>query len=119
MNERPTIWQEQYPHGIWLVGIRGRFDQSLTAQVDEVLKGLLANGRYYLMVDLSDVTFINSGGLRCLITAWRQARAEEGDVVLFGLSDHILEVVTMAGFDKVFRIVNTSPEAQAALREPT
>lgn len=119
MNEQLNIWQEQYPHGIWLVGVRGRLDQSLMPQLNETLTDLLENGRYYLMVDLSGVTFINSGGLRCLVIAWRKARGEEGDVVLFGLNDHILNVFTMAGFNKVFRIVTNSLEAQNALQEPT
>lgn len=116
MNERLNIWQEQYTHNIWLVGVRGRLDQSLTPELDKTLTGLLENGRYQLMVNLSEVNYINSGGLRCLVSAWRKARAENGDVVLFGLNDRILEVFTMVGFDKVFHIVNTSLEAQALLQ---
>jgi anti-sigma B factor antagonist len=116
MNERQNIWQEQYPKGVWLVGVRGRLDQSMTPQLNEKLTSLLKNGRYRLMVDLSGVTYINSGGLRCLVSAWRSTRAENGDLVLFGLNDRILEVFTMVGFDKVFKIVNTSLEAQSALQ---
>lgn len=115
MNERQNTWQEQYPQGIWLVGARGRLDQSLTPQLHDRLLNLLDNGRYRIMVDLSGVTYINSGGLRCLVSAWRKARAEEGDVVLFGLNGRILDVFKMAGFDKVFHIVATSLEAQAVL----
>ncbi|MBE2221692.1 MAG: STAS domain-containing protein [Anaerolineae bacterium] len=115
MNNQKQIWQEQYPHNIWLVGVRGRLDQSLTPQLNETLTNLLANGRYRLMLDFNGVTYINSGGLRCLIIAWRKAKTENGDVVLFGLDNRILEVFTMIGFDKIFRIVNTSLEAQAAL----
>ncbi|PID85859.1 MAG: anti-anti-sigma factor [Chloroflexi bacterium] len=113
MNERQNIWQEQYPLGIWLVGVHGRLDQGLTPQLNEVLTALLDNGRYRLMLDLSDVSYINSGGLRCLVSAWRQARSENGDVVLFGLNERILEVFTMVGFDKVFHIVDTSLQAEA------
>lgn len=117
MSEQRSIWQKQYPHGIWLVGVRGRLDQSLSPQLHETLTGLLENGRYKLIVDLSGVSFINSGGLRCFIMAWRKARAEKGDVVLFGLNNHILDVFTMAGFDKIFHIVGNSLEAQAVLQE--
>jgi anti-sigma B factor antagonist len=117
MSEQHSIWQKQYPHGIWLVGVRGRLDQSLSPQLLETLTGLLENGRYKLIVDLSGVNFINSGGLRCLITAWRKARAEKGDVILFGLNGHVLNVFTMAGFDKIFHIVGTSLEAQAVLQK--
>ena len=115
MTDQRPIWQEQQAKNIWLVGVRGRLDQSLTSQLNETFTGLFENGRYRLIVDLSHVTYINSGGLRCLISAWRSARAENGDVVLFGLNDRILEVFTTAGFDKVFRIVTTKLEARTAL----
>lgn len=119
MNEQTAIWQELYAPSIWLVGVRGRLDQNLSPQLDDLLRGLLENGRDQIMVDLRGVTFINSGGLHCLISAWRKARTSGGDVVLFGLNDHILDVFTIAGFDKIFRIVTTSREAQAILQEPT
>ena len=115
MTNQPAIWQEQQSKDIWLVGVRGRLDQSLTPQLNETLIGLLDNGRYRLIVNLSGVSYINSGGLRCLVSAWRKARAENGDIVLFGLNNRILEVFTMVGFDKVFHIVNTKLEAQTAL----
>jgi len=115
MNDRRTIWQEQQSNNIWLVGVRGRLDQSLTPQLNETLIGLLDNGRYHLIINLDGVSYINSGGLRCLVSAWRRARAENGDVVLFGLNDRILEIFTMVGFDKVFHITDTSLEAQATL----
>lgn len=114
MNDQRSIWQEQYPQHIWLVGVRGRLDQSLTPQLENTLNTLLNNGRYNLIVDLSNINYINSGGLRCLVSAWRRTKAQNGDVVLFGLNERILEVFTMVGFDKIFHIVNTSLEAQAA-----
>lgn len=115
MTIQPAIRQEQHTKNIWLVGVNGRLDQSLTPQLSETLTSLLDNGRYRLIINLSGVSYINSGGLRCLVSAWRTARANNGDVVLFGLNDRILEVFTMVGFDKVFHIVNTSSEAQATL----
>lgn len=116
MNERLNVWQEQLPYGLWLVGVRGRLDQALTPQLDETLSRLLGNGRYRLIVNLSEITYINSGGLRCLVSAWRKARNNRGDVVLVGLNERIQEIFTMVGFDKVFHIYGTSLEAQTALR---
>ena len=116
LPERPVIWQEQVDAGIWLVGVRGRLDHSLIPQLDDVLTSLLDNGRFRFMIDFNDVSYINSGGLRCLVSAWRRARAEKGDIVLFGLNDRIMEVFTMIGFDNVFPIYTTRLEAQAALQ---
>jgi anti-anti-sigma factor len=77
----------------------------------------LDNGRYNLIIDLNNINYINSGGLRCLVSAWRRTKAQNGDIVLFGLNDRILEVFTMVGFDKIFHIVDTSLEAQAVFQQ--
>ncbi|MFQ5421945.1 MAG: STAS domain-containing protein, partial [Anaerolineae bacterium] len=67
-----------------------------------------------LIVDLADTSYINSGGLRCLVTVWRQARQKEGNLVLCGLSPRIQEIFTMVGFDKVFQIYTNPESAQQA-----
>lgn len=116
LPKQPSIWQEQVAADIWLVGVRGRLDQSLIPQLDDMLTSLINNGRFQLMIDFSNVSYINSGGLRCLVSAWRKARAEKGDVVLFGLNNRLLEVFTMVGFDNVFPIYSTRLEAQTAMQ---
>jgi anti-sigma B factor antagonist len=116
MAERPPIWQEQVTTDIWLVGINGRLDHSLIPQLDDILSQALDNGRYRILIDFTNVSYINSGGLRCLVSAWRRARTQKGDVVLFGLNDHVLKVFTMAGFDNVFHIYPSRLEAQTALQ---
>jgi anti-sigma B factor antagonist len=99
-----SVWQQQLPHEIWLVGVRGRIDQSLSPQLEERLVDLLSRGHNQLVVDLSEATYINSGGLRCLVSAWRKARQQDGDLVLCGLNARLQEIFSMIGFDRVFQI---------------
>lgn len=112
-----TIWQQQLPHDVWLVGVRGRLDQSLNMQLEENLTGLLDGGRNHLIVDLSEVSYINSGGLRCLVSAWRKARQQSGNLVLCGLNARLQEIFSMVGFDKVFQIYPTCEAAQQAMQK--
>jgi anti-anti-sigma factor len=64
------------------------------------------------------VAYINSGGLRCLVTAWRRARQAQGDLLLCGLNQRLNEVFTMVGFDKVFGIYSSCEAAVQALQMP-
>lgn len=107
-----NIWQEKLGESSWLVGVRGRLDQNLTPALDEQFDELLAQGHHRIVVDLSKVTYVNSGGLRCLVTAWRKAKKAGGNVVLTGLNDRVEEVFTMVGFDKVFEIFPNRQLAQ-------
>jgi anti-sigma B factor antagonist len=71
----------------------------------------MENGRLQLIIDLSQTTYINSGGLRILVTAWRKTQEQQGNLVLCGLNDRLLEIFAMVGFDKVFRLFPDCPAA--------
>lgn len=73
-----SVWQEKLNASAWLIGVNGRLDQALNPKLEETLNELLDNGQYHLVVDLTHTTYINSGGLRCLVSAWRRAKANQG-----------------------------------------
>jgi anti-sigma B factor antagonist len=113
-----SIWQQELTDDTWLVGVSGRLDQHQTPDLESLFDSILLEERGpRLIVDLSEVTYINSGGLRCLVTAWRRARREGGDVALTGLKSRVQEVFSMVGFDKVFTIYPSRKSALQAWQE--
>jgi anti-anti-sigma factor len=112
-----SIWQEQLSQNIRLIGLQGRLDQTQTPQLETELNSLLDTEKSIrLIVDLTQVSYINSGGLRCLVGGWRRARQQDGNLVLCGLSERLQEIFAMVGFDKVFQIYDDVTQAQAALQ---
>ena len=61
---------------------------------------------------MTEATYINSGGLRCLVSAWRRTREQGGDLVLCGLNSRLEEIFSLVGFDRVFHIYATYEDAQ-------
>lgn len=114
-----SIAREQIPHSsnTFLVTISGRLDQALIPQLEDTLNELLDEGTINLLVDLSQTTYINSGGLRCLVSAWRRARATEGTIRLCGLSPRLKDIFSMVGFDKVFEIDPDCERARSSANE--
>ncbi|MCL4802927.1 MAG: STAS domain-containing protein [Anaerolineae bacterium] len=116
-----SVWQENLPQSnTWLVSVDGRLDQSLNPKLEDTLNDLLGKERYHIIVDLTQTTYINSGGLRCLVSAWRQAKANGGTLVLCGLNTRLQEIFSMVGFDKLFEIHDdcTAARKQARSRTP-
>ena len=113
-----SVWQQLISEQkqIWLVGVQGRLDQNLTPQLETKFNSLLTGEVKFLIVDLGEVTYINSGGLRCLVSAWRKIRQREGNLVLCHLNGRLQEIFTMVGFDNVFDIYSTRREAEKAIR---
>lgn len=114
-----SIWDEPASEGSWLVVVSGRLDQSQNQLLEEELLRLLNEGHSRLIIDLSAVTYVNSGGLRCLVTIWRQAREHGGNIVLCGLSERIERVFSIVGFDKIFHIYPNQVDAQRGMSAET
>ncbi len=112
-----SISTEEMGHGTWLVSVAGRLDQTLTPDLEAQLNALLEEGHNRIVIDLTDVTYINSGGLRCLVTAWRKAKKDGGNVVLTGLRARVNEVFNMVGFDKVFDVYPSRALAMQSWQE--
>ena len=110
-----SIKQQQLSDNTWMVSVQGRLDQEQTPLLEQHLTSLLEADVCRFLVNLGETTYINSGGLRCLVSAWRQARQKEGILVLSGLSTRLQEIFAMVGFDKVFRIYDNAEAAQHAL----
>lgn len=107
-----SIQQELIPDtNIYVVRIAGRLDQSLNAELETVLDELIGTETVNVIIDLTATNYINSGGLRTLVSAWRRARKHDGTVKICGLSERLYEIFTMVGFDKVFDVY---PDCQAA-----
>ncbi len=112
-----SVQQKYLENGFWVVQVSGRLDQMLNSQLDKALTDLLSENYSDIIVDLSQTDYINSGGLRCLVSAWRKARQNEGDVWLCGLNGRLQEIFNIVGFDKVFHIYPTLAEARAVIGE--
>jgi anti-sigma B factor antagonist len=101
----------QLDDNTWVVSSSGRLDQSQNPELERSLGELLDNGHHCFIIDLSEATYINSGGLRCLVTAWRRAREQGGDLVLYGLNNRLEEIFLLVGFDRVFPIYPSYDDA--------
>lgn len=110
-----NISQEAVGENIWLVGVNGRLDQTLNPALEQQLTTLLDSGKCNLIVDLTQASYINSGGLRTLVTGWRKARQQDGNLVLCGLNGRLQEIFGMVGFDQLFQIFPDLAAAQESL----
>ena len=68
-----------------------------------------------LVIDFSEVTYISSIGLRALMVAIKQVKAQGGRMVLAALTPLVLEVFTISRFDMLFEIFADRAAAVAAV----
>ncbi|HEX9077262.1 MAG TPA: STAS domain-containing protein [Anaerolineae bacterium] len=95
-----------------LVEIDGRIDSSTAPQLEQALANIIKEGRYRIVVDMSETDFMSSAGLRALLSALKQVRRfNRGDVRLSNLPDRIKKAFDLAGLLEVFKVFDNSVDA--------
>jgi anti-sigma B factor antagonist len=99
---------------VTIVSVRGDVDASTAPALREaVLKAAASDGR--LLLDLSEVSFMSSAGLRVLLVLHRTIDGNRGRVVLVGLAATVRETMAATGFLKFFSTAATLDEGKARL----
>lgn len=95
-----------------LIAVDGRVDSSTAPQLEKALQKITDNGRYRIVVDLSETDFVSSAGLRVLLSALKQTRRfNRGDLRLAGLSLKVKKAFELAGLTQLFHIFDNSVDA--------
>jgi anti-sigma B factor antagonist len=109
-----TLRIQSVTNDVWTIAPRGRLDLPAARAVEDALTELCDAGRARVVVDLGEVVYVASAGLKALLTGMRRARLLNGDVRLAALNDRVHEVFEMSGFDQLFSIYATADEAVAS-----
>lgn len=94
-----------------LITVNGRIDSSNAHQLDNMLKESMGNGRHNLVIELSQVGYMSSAGLRSLVGALRECKKHRGDVRLANVSERVSEVLDLAGLDSLFQVYDDDTAA--------
>jgi anti-sigma B factor antagonist len=90
-----------------LVMIEGRIDSYTAPELSEKLNLLISQERYKLILDLSNVTFVSSAGLRVFINIQKLCKKkDQGEVVLVNTPHRVYETLELAGLTPLFKFYN-------------
>ena len=81
----------------------GRIDTSNCVEFEDEVKGL-TEGVTDLEIDLSDVAYISSSGLRALLTLHKTMDAKDGGLLITNPNAMVGEVLDVTGFSTVLKI---------------
>jgi anti-sigma B factor antagonist len=99
-----------------VVAVSGEVDVYSAPALKESLTGLLKSGAASVIVDLTDVAFLDSTGLGALVEARAATSEAGGSLPLVCNQERILKLFTITGLDGVFAIHRSVDEAVQSLR---
>ena len=100
--------------GRTVLHISGRADNATSAAFQEFMDPFLTEDRSDLILDLSDLEYISSAGLRVLLVVARHLAENQGKGVLCGMNDLIKDVLEISGFVSLYEIADSVDSALAA-----
>lgn len=81
------------------VRVKGRLDSSwadpLATRLEEVIRG----GRHQIILNLSEVTYLSSAGIRVLVKFYKQLHGIKGSFIVSNPSEPVKTVLELAGLD--------------------
>jgi serine/threonine-protein kinase RsbW len=110
-----AVQARELSEGLWIVIPVGRLDSTASRTLETALNAQLDAGHARLVIDMNQVVYISSSGLRVLVSIWRRAQKLGGNIALATLSPRVREVFSISGFDTLFTIAQSVEDAAASL----
>ncbi len=95
------------------VRISGRLDGYWADHLTTGLAEVVREGGHQIRVNLSEVSFLSSAGIRVLVQFFKQLRAIDGSLAVCNPSEHVSQVLDLAGLRGL--LISTDDTVQAAV----
>lgn len=100
--------------GATVVALSGDVDLHHSPALHATLVQLAGDRPRRLMIDMSEVPYIDSSGIGTFVEVYRRVAAYKGKMVFFGLNDRVKSVFEITKLDKFFTICDSEAQAVEA-----
>jgi anti-anti-sigma factor len=98
--------------------VNGRLDQdtcdAFKGDLLQVVERAARDGGA-IVLDLTGLEYVSSAGLRCFVLAARQAKSQQGRVLVASLQPMVREIFEISHFNLIFQVFPTVREALGAV----
>ncbi len=95
--------------------VSGRVDGTNAAEFQDELIPVTDGSSQSVILDLGELSYISSAGLRVILLIARTFRAKEATFTICSPTESIREIFEISGFSQIIPIHNSQAEAVAAL----
>ena len=96
-----------------VVEVSGEVDLYNVSELKKALFGI-TNGEFdSVIVDMSNVNYMDSSGIGALVAGQKKMRANNGRFALMSIHEDVLNILKLATLDKFFKIYDSSDDLPA------
>jgi anti-anti-sigma factor len=99
---------------ITVLSLKGSIDAMTAPKITMYIHELVAKSNTKLVADFSGVDYTSSAGLRVLLGAIKETRAQGGDMRLTGVQPDVYKVLNLSGFTNILKLFDDLDAAVAS-----
>lgn len=88
----------------YVITVSGEVDLATSPELDTAVIAAIDSGTSSVVIDLTDVSFMDSSGLGVIVRALKRCREAENDLDLVITNERVLKVFGITGLDQVIPI---------------
>ena len=101
--------------GIGLIKLKGKLDIIGTGEIETRFTGYCAGDKVHVVVDLSEVDFLASIGIRLLVLTAKSIASRSGKMVLLNPIPEVQSILEITGIPAIIPISSTLESAETVL----
>jgi anti-sigma B factor antagonist len=101
--------------GALVISLKGRLDAVTSPMLEKDLTELMAGGERFFVMDLANLDYISSAGLRSILVVVKRLKEKQGKLVLASLKSVVREVFEISGFSTIIPIFESVDSALSSV----
>lgn len=89
---------------VWDVCLKGEIDIYTSNNLKETLIDMVVNDPQNIIIDATDLDYIDSTGLGVLISVLKRLKQKEKDIYITNIRPNIKKILNITGLDKIFKV---------------
>jgi anti-anti-sigma factor len=102
--------------GVTILKVSGRMDATTVNEFTEECQKQIKNGSDRFIVDLADLEYISSAGLRGILTIGKASKAAKAALAFCSMQAMVADMFKLSGFTSILTVFGTLDEALAGMR---
>ena len=94
-----------------IMQLAGEIDMKCSAKIKDKFKEIFRQKPHSVIVDMTEVNFMDSSGLAVLVGALKQSRINNSEIKLAGLTKDVRGIFEICRLETIFQIFDTTDEA--------
>ena len=110
------VTEEDIDDQTHVLALRGELDVATVPRLADPLREAIAAGKTAVVIDLGELTFLDSTGLMVLLNGLRRVVRQGGNLVIVCTNPTVLRLFDITGTASTFTVVNSKQRALDAAR---